>query len=78
MEWFKRKGTNGKIEPSKQLLLKEKLIFQRHIASIIEEHDIPKELILNLDQIPSSNVSYGKYTFNPKSAKKVPIKGIRW
>ena len=46
IEPSKRKG---KTEPSKQFLLVEKLTFQRHIASIIEEHDIPKELILNLD-----------------------------
>ena len=70
MEWSKRKGTTGKIEPSKQFLLEEKLTFQRHIASIIEEHDIPKELILNLGQTPLSN------TFNPKSAKTASIKGI--
>ena len=76
MEWSKRKGTTGKIEPSKQFLLEEKLTFQRRIASIIEEHDIPKELILNLDQTPLSYVSPGKYTFNPKGAKTVPIKGI--
>ena len=76
MEWSKRKGTTGKIEPSKQFLVEEKLTFQRRIASIIEEHDIPKELILNLDQTPLSYVSPGKYTFNPKGAKTVPIKGI--
>ena len=76
MEWSKRKGTTGKIEPSKQFLLEEKLKFQRRIASIIEEHDVPKELILILDQTPLSYVSPGKYTFNPKGAKTVPIKGI--
>ena len=70
MEWSRRKGTTGKIEPSKQFLLEEKLTFQRRIASIIEEHDIPKELILNLGQTPLSN------TFNPKSAKTASIKGI--
>ena len=43
---------------------------------IIEEHDIPKELILNLDQTPLSYVSPGKYTFNPKDAKTAPIEGI--
>ena len=43
---------------------------------IIEEHDIPKELILNLDQTPLPHVSPGKYTFNPKCATRVPIKGI--
>ena len=42
MKWSKRKGSTGKIEPSKQFLLEEKLTFQRRIASIIEEHDIPK------------------------------------
>ena len=75
-EWFKRKRATGKIEPSKQFLLEEKLTFQRCIASIIEEHDIPKEVILNLDQTPLSYVSTKKYSFNPKDAKAVPIKGI--
>ena len=32
MEWSKRKDTTGKIEPSKQFLLKEKLTLQRLIA----------------------------------------------
>ena len=72
------KDRNGKIEPIKRFLLEEKLTFQRRIALIIEEHDIPKELILNLDQTPLPYVSPGKYTFNPKGAKTVtvPIKGI--
>ena len=76
MEWSNRKGRTSKIEPSKQFLLEEKLTFQRRIASIIEELDISKELILNLDQTLLSYVSPGKYTFNPKDAKTVPIKGI--
>ena len=71
-----RKGTTGMIEPSKRFLVEEKLAFQGRIALIIAEHDITKELILNLDQTPLSYVSPGKYTFNPKSAKTVPIKGI--
>ena len=76
MEWSKKKDTTGKIERSKQFLLEEKLTFQRRIASIIEEHDIPKELILNLDQTSLSHVFPGKYTFNPKGAKTVLNKGI--
>ena len=44
MEWSKRKGTTGKIEPSEQFLLEEKLTFQRLISLIIEEYDIPKKL----------------------------------
>ena len=76
MKWTKRKGTAGKVEPSQQFLDEEKLTFQRNISTIIEDHDIPKELILNLDQTPLSYVSPGKYTFNPKGAKTVPIKGV--
>ena len=30
LEWYRRKGTTGKIEPSNQILVKEKLTFQRY------------------------------------------------
>ncbi|MCH2406248.1 MAG: hypothetical protein MK200_08665, partial [Nitrosopumilus sp.] len=33
MEWVKRKGTTGKVEPSPQFLAEEKFTFQRDIAS---------------------------------------------
>ena len=45
MNWVKRKGTAGKKEPLQQFLLKE-------ISSAIFCHDIPKELIVTLDQTP--------------------------
>ena len=76
MAWSKRKGTTGKIEPSEQFLLEEKLTFQRQISTVINDHDTSKDLIVNLDQTPLSYVRPGKYTFNPKGAKTVPIKGI--
>ena len=76
MNWTKRKGTTGKIEPSKQFLLEEKLTFQKKISGVIFEHDIPKELIINLEQTPLSYISPGKYTFDVKGVKTVPIKGI--
>ena len=76
MNWNKRKDTTGKIEPSKQFLLEEKFTFQKKISGVIFEHDIPKELIINLDQTPLSYVSPGKYTFDVKGVKTVQIKGI--
>ena len=76
MNWTKRKGTTGKIEPSKQFLLEEKLTFQKKISGVIFAHDIPEELIINLDQTPLSYVSPGKCTFDVKGVKTVPIKGI--
>ena len=75
MNWTIRKGTTGKIDLSKQFLL-EKLTFQKKISGAIFEHDIPKELIINLDQTPLSYVSPGKYTFDVKAVKTIPIKGI--
>ena len=76
INWINRKDTTGKIEPSKQFLLEEKLTFRKKISGAIFEHDIPKELIINLDQIPRSFVSPGKYTFDVKGVKTVLIKGI--
>ena len=76
MNWAKRKSTTGEIEPSKQFFLDEKLAFQKRISGVIFEHDIPKELIINLDQTPLSYVSPGKCTFDVKGAKTVPIKVI--
>ena len=76
MIWVKRKGTTGKIEPSQQFLLEGKLTFQKKMSGAIFYHDIPKELIVNLDKIPLSYVSPGKYIFDVNGVKTVPIKGI--
>ena len=75
INWTTKKGTTGKIKSSKQFILDEKLTFQKKISGVIFEHDIPKELIINLDQTPLSYVSPGKYNFDVKGVKTVPIKG---
>ena len=73
MNWVKRKGTTGKIEPFQQFFLEKKLPFQKKISGAIFYHDTPKELIVSLDQTPLSYVSPGKYNFD---VKIVPNKGI--
>ena len=45
MEWTKRKGTTGKVEPSPQFLAEEKFTFQRAISAAISEDDIPTSLL---------------------------------
>ena len=52
MKWVKRKGTTGKVEPSEKFLQEEKFSYQREISRIILNHDIPLDLVLNLDQTP--------------------------
>ena len=74
MDWVKRKRTTGKVEPCSKFL-EEKFTFQCAIAKAVSDHDIPMELVLNLDQNPSY-VSPGKYTFDLKGSKTVPIKGV--
>ena len=54
----------------------EKFTFQRAIAKAVSDHNVPMELALNLDQTPLSYVSPGKYTFDLKGSKTVPIKGV--
>ena len=47
MDWVKRKGTTGKVEPSWKLLEEEKYSFQQAISKVISEHDIPSDLALS-------------------------------
>ena len=72
MDWVKRKGTFGKIEPYPELLAEERLSFQKFIANVVYDHDILSDLIINLDQELLSYVSPGKHTFNlePKTFQK--------
>ena len=75
MDWVKHKGTTGKIEPSPQLQTEERVTFQHSITNVAYNRDIKSDLIIKLDQTSLSYLSLGKYTFNLKGPKKVPIKG---
>ena len=76
MNWTRRKGITGRVKPSKKFLEEEKFTFQGKILNFILDHDVPSALVLNLDQIPLSYVSPGKYTFSSKGSRSVPIKGF--
>ena len=76
MEWVKRKGTTGKTEPSEKFLEEERFSYQQEISKLVLDHDMPLDLVLNLDQTPLSYVSPGKYTFCLKGTTTAPIKGV--
>ena len=76
MNWVKIKGTTGKLEPCPKFLEEENFTFQHAISKFVSDHDIPLELVLNLDQTPLSYVSPGKYTIDLKGSKIDPIKGV--
>ena len=49
MDWDKCKGTNEKIEPSTQIPAEERFTLQKSITIVVYDHDIPRDLIINLD-----------------------------
>ena len=55
MDWVKRKGITGKVEPSAHFLAEEKFIFQKAILAVVYNHDILSDLVMNLDQTPRSH-----------------------
>ena len=76
MVWVKRKGSTGKVEPSKKFLQEEKFPYQREISRVVLKHDVPLDVVLNLDQTPLSYVSPGKHAFCLKGSTTVLIKGV--
>ena len=70
MDWIKRKGTTGKVKPSKKFLEKEKFTFQRNISYAILYNDVPSVLALNLDQTPPFLSLSGELYLFIKGVKK--------
>ena len=68
MQWTKRKGTAGTVEPSPQLQAEEQFTFQRATSTTVLKYDTSLSLVLNLDQTPLSYVSSRKCTFSFKWA----------
>ena len=71
MGWVKRKETTREIEAFVQLLAEEKFTFQKIISTIVYDHAIPGDLIINLDYTPLSYVSPRKYLFKVNGAKNL-------
>ena len=64
------------LEPFAKFLEEEVFSFQLAISKFVSEHDIPLDLVLNLDQTSLPYVSPGIYTFYLKGSTKNPIKGV--
>ena len=58
MDWVKQKGAIGKVEASAQYLAEEKFTFQRATSTVVYNHDIPADLVINLDQTPLTAISW--------------------
>ena len=76
MDWVKRKGTTGKVEPYTKFLEEDKFLFQLAISKFVSKHDLSIDLVPNVDQTSVSYVSSGKYTFDLKGSTTVAIRGV--
>ena len=60
MDCVKSKGSSGKIELCTKFLEEEKFSFQRVISKFVSDHDIPLNLVPDLNRTPLFYVSPGK------------------
>ena len=65
MDWTKRRGTKAKQEMHPALYEELSFSWKKKLADMILLHDIPEELIFNLDQTPLAFVAAPKTTMAP-------------
>ena len=73
MNMVRRKVTTSKLPVAPAFLKEVKRTFQKKIATVVNEFNIIKELIMNFDQTPLAFQTPRSYTMSPKGSKKVPI-----
>ena len=67
----RRMATTCKIPVAPALLEEEKFTFQRNIITLIKNHKIPAELVLNYYQAPLSDVCTSNTTLEVRGSKSV-------
>ena len=67
--------TTGKVEIPEGAKKEAELLYLHNIVAIVEEHEIPPDLIMNLDQTVLKYVPVLHHTMAKKGAKSVSISG---
>ena len=75
MGWKRRARTTGKVRIPDGTKKEAELLFLHDIVSKIEEHAIPPELVLNIDQTPSKYITTNRFTMAPKGVKGECVAG---
>ena len=73
MGFTRRMKTTGKIEIPEGVKQEAELLCLHNIVTLVEEHNIPQNLILNLDQTPLKYVPVSHNTTTKKGVKSVAI-----
>ena len=75
MGFTRRMKTTGKVEIPEGAKQEAELFFLHNIVTLIEEHNIPESLVMNLDQTPLKYVPVSHNTMAKKGVKSVSIAG---
>lgn len=75
MGFTRRMKTTGKVEIPEGAKKEAELMYLHSITSLVEEHNIPHSLIMNLDQTPLKYVPVSHRTMAKRGAKSVSIAG---
>lgn len=75
MGFKKRAATTGKVTIPEGARKEAELVYLHDIVNKIEMHEIPAELVFNLDQTPSKYVQASRYTMEKAGKKSVSIVG---
>ena len=73
--YVKRKSTTAKPIIAPGLISEIGLTFYKDINEIVQAHEIPAEMIINIDQTPLPFVLISKYTLAEKGASRVSVPG---
>ena len=73
---IRRFAATGKVKTPDGVKKEAEFLYINNIVDLIETHNIPKSMVLNLDQTLLKYVPRGTATFTQKSSSTVPIKGV--
>ena len=68
-------ATSSKVEIPEGARKEVELCFMHQIAQMVETHNIPPSLVLNLDQTPTKYVPSARHTLAQRNSKSVVIAG---
>ena len=75
MGFVRRKKTSSKVSIPDGARKEIEFLFHHEIVRLIEEHDIPCSLIINIDQTPLKYVPTGNFTLAAKGSTTVTMEG---
>ena len=75
MGFTRRMKTTGKVEIPEGAKQEAELMFLHSIVTLMEEHNIPESLVMNLDQTPLKYVPVSNNTMAKRGVKTVAIAG---